>query len=28
VLDCRASMGHDYGLPWSWNLVLEFFNRS
>ncbi len=27
VLDCRAKMGHDYGLPWSWNLILEFFDR-
>lgn len=27
VLDCRARMGHDYGLPWSWPLVLEFFDR-
>jgi poly(3-hydroxybutyrate) depolymerase len=27
VLDCRARMGHDYGLPWSWRLVLEFFDR-
>ena len=27
VLDCRARMGHDYGLPWSWNLMLDFFDR-
>jgi len=26
VLDCRASMGHDYGLSWSWKLVLDFFD--
>lgn len=28
VLDCRADMGHDYGLSWSWNLILGFFDRS
>lgn len=27
VLDCRARMGHDYGLPWSWKLMLDFFDR-
>jgi polyhydroxybutyrate depolymerase len=27
VLDCRASMGHDYGLPWSWRLMLDFFDH-
>lgn len=27
VLDCRAPMGHDYGLAWSWKLVLDFFDR-
>jgi len=27
VLDCRADMGHDYGLSWSWGLVLDFFDR-
>lgn len=27
VLDCRAEMGHSYGLPWSWRLVLDFFDR-
>jgi polyhydroxybutyrate depolymerase len=26
VLDCRAAMGHDYGLPWSWKLILDFFD--
>ena len=26
VLDCRADMGHSYGLPWSWRLVLDFFD--
>lgn len=25
VLDCRAQMGHDYGLSWSWELILDFF---
>lgn len=25
VLDCRAPMGHDYGLSWSWELILDFF---
>ena len=27
VLDCRAPMAHDYGFAWSWNLVLDFFDR-
>lgn len=27
VLDCRASMGHDYDLAESWKLVLDFFDR-
>ncbi len=27
VLDCRAPMGHDYGLAWSWKLVLDFFDQ-
>lgn len=27
VLDCRARMGHDCGLSWSWELVLDFFDR-
>jgi hypothetical protein len=27
VLDCRARMGHDYGLPWSWKLTLDFFDH-
>ena len=27
VLDCRAPMGHDYDLSWSWKLVLDFFDR-
>ncbi len=26
VLDCRAPMGHDYDLDWSWKLVLDFFD--
>jgi poly(3-hydroxybutyrate) depolymerase len=26
VLDCRARMGHYYGLPWSWPLILDFFD--
>lgn len=26
VLDCRADMGHDSGLPWSWKLTLDFFD--
>jgi polyhydroxybutyrate depolymerase len=26
VLDCRAVMGHDYGLNWSMGLVMEFFD--
>lgn len=25
VLDCRAPMGHDYDLSWSW-LVMDFFH--
>jgi poly(3-hydroxybutyrate) depolymerase len=28
VVDCRAKMAHDYGLPWSWNLILDFFDRN
>ena len=28
VLDCRAKMAHDYGLPWSWKLILDFFDHS
>jgi poly(3-hydroxybutyrate) depolymerase len=27
VLDCRAPMGHDYQLHWSWKLVMDFFDR-
>jgi len=27
VLDCRAQMGHDYQLHWSWKLVMDFFDR-
>ena len=27
VLDCRAAMGHEAGLPWSWALTLEFFDQ-
>ncbi len=27
VLDCRAPMGHDYGLAWSWKLILDFFDQ-
>jgi polyhydroxybutyrate depolymerase len=27
VIDCRAPMGHDYGLPWSWKLSMDFFDR-
>ena len=26
VLDCRASMRHEYDLGWSWKLVLDFFD--
>ena len=26
VLDCRAAMGHAYGLGWSWKLILDFFD--
>lgn len=26
-LDCRPSMGHEYGFDWSWKLVLDFFDR-
>ncbi len=26
VLDCRAPMGHDYQLSWSWKLMLDFFD--
>ena len=28
VLDCRAPMGHAYGLPWSWKLIMDFFDRT
>lgn len=27
VLDCREPMGHDYDLPRTWSLVLDFFDR-
>lgn len=27
VLDCRAPMGHEYQLEWSWGLMLEFFEQ-
>jgi polyhydroxybutyrate depolymerase len=27
VLDCRADMGHAYGLDWSWPLLMDFFSR-
>jgi poly(3-hydroxybutyrate) depolymerase len=27
VLDCRARMGHSYGLSWSWKLILKFFDE-
>ncbi len=27
VLDCRRDMGHIYGLPWSWPLILDFFQQ-
>lgn len=27
VLDCRADMGHDYRLDWSWPLMLDFLDR-
>ncbi len=26
VLDCRAGMGHSYGLSWSWKLIMDFFD--
>lgn len=26
VLDCRATLGHSYGLPWSWKLTMDFFD--
>jgi predicted esterase len=26
VLDCRARMGHSYGLSWSWKLIMDFFD--
>lgn len=26
VLDCRAPMAHDYGLPWAWGKILDFFD--
>lgn len=25
VMDCRAELGHEYGLPESWQLILNFF---
>ncbi|HEX4242514.1 MAG TPA: hypothetical protein VHZ53_13980 [Steroidobacteraceae bacterium] len=28
VLDCRSPLGHVYGWPWSWKLVLDFFDRN
>ena len=28
VLDCRAGMAHDYGLPWSWKLIMDFFDHT
>ena len=28
VLDCRANMAHDYGLPWSWKPIMDFFDRT
>lgn len=27
VLDCRANMGHIYGLQWSWKLIMNFFDE-
>ncbi len=27
VLDCRADMAHDYGLTWSWPLIMDFFDH-
>lgn len=27
VLDCRAKMGHSYGLSWSWKLIMDFFDN-
>jgi len=27
VLDCRRDMGHEYGLGWSWPLILDFFDQ-
>ena len=27
VMDCRAEMGHTYGLSWSWPLILDFFDQ-
>jgi len=27
VLDCRAPMGHNYQLSWSWRLIMDFFDR-
>jgi len=27
VLDCRAPMGHEYQLSWSWKLLMDFFDR-
>jgi len=26
VAECRAPMGHEYQLDWSWNAVLDFFD--
>jgi polyhydroxybutyrate depolymerase len=28
VIDCRARMAHDYGLPWSWKLIMNFFDHT
>jgi poly(3-hydroxybutyrate) depolymerase len=28
VMDCRAPMAHEYGLSWSWTLILDFFDKS
>jgi len=27
VLDCRANMGHDFNLTWTWPLVMDFFDH-
>ena len=26
VLDCRATMGHEYDFRWTWKLILDFFD--